>query len=59
MPSLSSVRSESQDTTESQENFEVSSEGIKISMQDIMYVAIVLAVVGYLYYKCSASSSED
>lgn len=54
MPSLSSVRSESQDTTESQENFSVSKEGIQISMKDIMYFVIALVVLGYLYYKCKS-----
>ena len=58
MPSLSSVRSESQDTTESQENFSVSKEGIKISMKDIMYIVIALVVLGYLYYKCKSNSDE-
>ena len=58
MPSLSSVRSESHDTTESQENFSVSKEGIQISMKDIMYVSIALVVLSYLYYKCKSSSDE-
>ena len=59
MPSLSSVRSESQDTTKSQENFSVSKEGIQISMKDMMYVIIALVILGYLYYKCKSNSDSD
>ena len=58
MPSLSSVRSDSEDSR-SLENFSVSKEGIQISMKDIMYVVIALVVLGYLYYKCKSGSSDE
>jgi hypothetical protein len=59
MPSLSSVRSESEQDSRKVERFSVSSQGIIITMKDLMYAAIVLAVLGYLYYQCKNSSSSD
>ena len=57
MPSLSSLRSDSEDN-KSIERFSISSEGISISMRDIIFIVIALVVLGYLYYKCKSGSSD-